>query len=499
MSSYLLTLDQSTSGTKALLIDTDGNIVLRRLKEHQQYYPQAGWVEHDPIEIYEKVRVLIKEVVEAAGISPAQIASLSITNQRETALIWDGVTGEPIHRAIVWQCRRTAAMCEDLKRAGHESVVAAKTGLLLDPYFSATKWRWLMNVIKNQEVNGRWMAGTMDSWLIWKLTNGKVHATDFTNASRTMLFNIHSLEWDAELVKLFGLEGLILPEVKHSDEVFGYVEDETIFGDAGTFEIPICGVMGDSQAALFAQRCVEPGMAKATYGTGSSVLLNVGAKPVEGKNGLVTALAWKLKGQTRYALEGIIHSSGDSLKWARDNMNLFETYEELEALTASVEDAAGVYVIPAFVGLGAPYWEPNAKAAFIGMNRSTRRAHVLRACVESIGYQVNAVVDLIVQESGVQLEEIRADGGASKNAFLMQFQSDIVGKPVRTSQNAELSAFGAAYASGLGIGIWTEEDLERIYQTEQHYYPFWDSEKRRIHQQQWHQAVQTIIQYKVVQ
>jgi glycerol kinase len=497
MTGFLLTLDQSTSGTKALLIDVKGTIIAKRSLEHQQYYPQAGWVEHDPMEIYENVKILMKAVIQDAAITPDQIVSISITNQRETALIWDADTGEPVHRAIVWQCRRTTSICDELKAAGLEPIITSKTGLLLDPYFSATKWRWLTNFIKNSETSGRWLAGTMDSWLIWKLTGGAVHATDYTNASRTLLFNIHSLDWDSELIRIFGLEGIALPEVKVSDDVFGYLENSTIFG--GGFAIPICGVMGDSQAALFAQRCTDPGMAKATYGTGSSVLLNVGSIPVEGRNGLVSTLAWKLKGQTRYALEGIIHSAGDCLKWARDNMNLFDTYEELEKLTVSVHDTDGVYVVPAFVGLGAPYWDPMAKAAFVGMSRSTTRAHVLRACVESIGFQVRDVVELITRESGIDLIELRADGGASKNKFLMQFQSDILGRPVAVSRNAELSAFGAAYASGLGIGFWTENDLNYIYQTENNYIPTWNPSEKEKHYSGWQTAISSVMGYKANQ
>ncbi len=487
----LLALDQSTSGTKALLIDQEGKIIHKQSREHTQYYPQAGWVEQDPMEIYDNVKLLIKEVMEHTDTTAADIAFISITNQRETALIWDTETGEPIHRSIVWQCRRTASICEDMKMAGHEPSITAKTGLLLDPYFSATKWQWLLKNSNSQVPRKNLMAGTMDSWLIWKLTGGLVHASDYTNASRTLLFNIHTLEWDSELIHLFGLEELSLPEIKPSDAFFGYLADETIIENGS--HIPIYGVMGDSQAALFAQRCTEPGMAKATYGTGSSVLMNVGAKPIVAKDGLVLALAWKLKTQTQFALEGIIHTSGDCLKWAKENMNLFDSYEELESLTSSVLDSDGVYVVPAFVGLGAPYWKPNAKAAFIGMNRSTTRAHVLRACIDSIAYQICDVVDLMTKETAIQLHELRGDGGASKNKQLMQIQSDFLGKPVITSKTAELSALGAAYAGGLGVEFWTEEDLNRIYQMEEKYIPLLDENQRAKINQGWQAAINSVI------
>lgn len=492
---YLLALDQSTSGTKALLIDKKGQIVEKTSKSHKQFYPQAGWVEHDPIEIYDNVKELIKEVLEKAGASLDSISALTITNQRETALIWDALTGEPIHRAIVWQCRRTANICEDYKEAGHEKLVTSKTGLLLDPYFSATKWKWLLQQYKNEGQNNKWLAGTIDSWLIWKLTGGALHATDYTNASRTLLFNIHSLQWDAELIQLFGLEDIILPEVRASDDVFGYISDPDLVNE-GT-QIPICGVMGDSQAALYAQRCTEPGMGKATYGTGSSVLMNVGAVPVSGTDGLVSALAWKLKNETRYALEGIIHTSGDCIKWARDNMNLFQTFEELEVLTSSIEDTEGVYVVPAFVGLGAPYWKPDARAAIIGMNRSTTRAHVLKACLESIAYQIRDVVDLMSNETGIKLNELRADGGASKNKMLMQLQAEFLGKTVITTKAAELSALGASYAGGLGVGFWDKEDLDQIYEMENSYTPIWHDTDRESKYEGWKAAVTSIKDHKV--
>ena len=488
---YLLTLDQSTSGTKALLIDKHGQIIGKCFRDHQQYYPQAGWVEHDPIEIYENVKSLIKEVLATAHLSE-QLVGLAITNQRETALLWDRETGLPIHRAIVWQCRRTAELCNEMKQAGHEPLIHEKTGLLLDPYFSATKWKWLLNFMKNKGYEGKWMAGTMDSWLIWKLTGGSVHATDYTNASRTLLFNIHTLQWDEELIQLFGLENLILPKVRASDDQFGYLAEPDLIQD-GYEQIPICGVMGDSQAALFAQRCIRPGMVKATYGTGSSVLMNIGSQPVAAAHGLVNTLAWKLKDETQYALEGIIHTSGDCLKWARENMNLFSSYDELEQLISSVEDTDGVYVIPAFVGLGTPYWAPNAKAAIIGMNRSTTRAHVLRACIESIALQIKDVVDLMNKETGIPIYELRGDGGASKNPILMQLQSEFLGKPVITSKTAELSALGAAYAGGRGIGFWTDDDLDQIYQMDCTYTSSWTAEQRMEKVNGWHAAVQSVL------
>lgn len=453
---YILTLDQSTSGTKALVIDRAGQVIAKSSIEHQQFYPKPGWVEHDPIMIYNNVKIAAQEALERGCLRPDQLAALTITNQRETAMMWDRRTGLPVHRAIVWQCQRTAETCAKYKEAGHESLIHAKTGLMLDPYFSASKWSWLLEEVDGARElvgEGNLLIGTIDSWLIWKLTRGKVHATDVTNASRTSLFNIHTLQWDEELCQLFHVPLELLPEVRLSDELYGYTEDQELF-DA---QIPITGVIGDSQAALFGQLCLQPGMAKATYGTGTSLLMNVGDRPATGR-GLVSAIAWGREGKVTYALEAVIRTSGDSIKWLKDQLKIFSTYEEMNELLAAVPDNEGVYLVPAFGGLGSPYWDADARAAITGMNRGTGRGHMIRAALESIAYQVRDAAEQIRMETGIALQELRVDGGASDNPVLMQFQADILDRTVAKSEVAELSAMGSAYLGGLGIGVWSSTD-----------------------------------------
>lgn len=456
---YILGLDHSTSGTKALIVDRAGKVVARSSKEHKQHYPQAGWVEHDPVEVYNNVIAVLKDVLRTAGLKPDQMALLTITNQRETAVVWDKTTGLPIHNAIVWQCRRTSDLCAQYIAEGAEPLVKQKTGLKLDPYFSATKMKWILDHVEGAReklAEGKLLAGTMDSWLIWKLTQGKVHATDYTNASRTSLFNIHTLEWDSELLHLFGIPLDLLPEVKSSDAVFGATDDPSLFD----VQVHISGIIGDSQGALFGQLCTKEGMAKATYGTGTSVLMNTGSKPAVSENGLVTAVAWGIGGQITYALEGIIHSSGDCIKWAKEQLGLFDSFEEIEALASSLNSNEGVYLVPAFTGLGAPYWDTYARAAIVGMSRGSGKAHIARAALEAIAYQIRDVLELMDQESGIPLEQLRADGGAVNNRWLMQFQSDIVQAGVVRSAVPELSALGSVYIGGLGIGFW--ESIEQL-------------------------------------
>ncbi|MDF2726117.1 MAG: glycerol kinase, partial [Paenibacillus sp.] len=474
MNKYILAIDQSTSGTKALLADQTGSILGKSFIGHQPFYPKPGWVEHDPLEIYENVKKTALDVLSKAGLDAAQLAALTITNQRETAVLWDRLTGKPVYNAIVWQCQRTADRCSEYREAGHEPAVAAKTGLMLDPYFSAAKWGWMLeNVtgVRDRLNEGRLLAGTIDSWLIWKLTGGSVHATDYTNASRTSLFNIHTLEWDKELCGLFGVPLPLLPEVKFSDELFGHTDAEGWLGAA----VPVTGVIGDSQAAMFGNLCLKEGMAKATYGTGTSVMMNAGGKPAPAGCGLVQTIAWGRDGKVTYALEAVIRTSGDSLKWLRDNLGLFESYEEMDSLLASVRDNEGVYLVPAFVGLGAPHWRPDARAAISGMNRGTGKAHIIRAALESIAYQVHDAVRVLESVSGISLEELRADGGAADNAVLMQFQSDILGKKVVRAGAAELSAMGSVYLGGLAAGIWPSVDaLEAIVRHSRTYEPEMD-------------------------
>jgi len=493
MNKYVLAVDQSTSGTKAVVVGRDGRIVARSSADHKQFYPYPGWVEHDPLELYENVKKTVRSALELAGIGAGNLAAISITNQRETAVMWDKSTGQPVHNAIVWQCQRTADQCAELKNAGYEPVVQAATGLMLDPYFSATKWSWMLKHVNDAQSllkDGRLLAGTIDSWLIWKLTGGRVHATDYTNASRTSLFNIHSLEWDERLCEIFGVPRELLPEVKSSDEIFGYTDDPALFPE----RIPITGVIGDSQAALFGQLCLEPGMAKATYGTGTSVLMNVGGTPADSRNGLVTAVAWGMDGKVSYALEAIIRASGDSIKWIRDNLGLFQSFEEMDRLIRQTPDNEGVYLVPAFVGLGAPYWEPFARAAIVGMNRSTNKSHIIRAALESIAYQVRDAVELMFAETGIPLKELHADGGASDNEVLMQFQADIMNKRVVKSEIAELSAIGSVYMGGLGVGFWNSvEELAGLPRNYRKYDPSMSPEVQERLYTGWKRAVQSVI------
>lgn len=493
MEKYILAIDQSTSGTKALIVDRNGNVVARSSAEHKQWYPAPGWVEHDPLEIYNNVIKCALEVLAKAGISAGSLAALTVTNQRETAVMWDRESGSPVYNAIVWQCQRTAEKCAGIKAAGHEKLVREKTGLMLDPYFSAAKWGWILEhadgASKKLE-EGKLLAGTIDSWLVWKLTGGRVHATDYTNASRTSLFNIHTLEWDEEMCALFGVPSDLLPEVKSSDDLFGHTEESGWLGAC----VPVSGIIGDSQAALFGNLCLEEGSAKATYGTGTSVLMNVGSKPTFSDNGLVQAIAWGKGGKVTYALEAVIRTSGDSIKWIRDNLGLFDTFDEMERLLESVTDNEGVYLVPAFVGLGAPYWQPNARAAVTGMNRGTGKAHIIRAALESIAYQVRDAVELLQAESGISLRELRADGGAADNGFLMQFQSDMLSKRVVRSGVAELSAMGSVYMGGLAVGYWSSlEEIIKQQTKPRSYEPQMDLNVSERYYSGWKHAVAAVL------
>lgn len=491
---YILAIDQSTSGTKALLVDRSGRIVARSSVEHKQYYPRPGWVEHDPVEIYQQVRIAIRETMTSVGIEAHTIAALTITNQRETAMMWDQTDGLPVYPAIVWQCQRTAERCDDFKAAGHEKMVQAKTGLLIDPYFSAAKWSWILehkDVAREKLAAGTLLAGTVDSWLIWKLTAGKVHATDYTNASRTSLFNIHTLDWDEELCGVFGVPSSILPQVKSSDHIYGYAEDLELFGDV---RIPITGVIGDSQAALYGNRCFHLGMAKATYGTGTSVLMNVGEHPVSSGKGMVSAIAWGVGEKVTYAVEAVIRTSGDSIKWIRDNLGLFENFDQMDQLLTGVTDNEGVYFVPAFVGLGAPYWDPHARAAITGMNRRTGKAHIIRAALESIAYQVRDAVEMMQAESGIGLKELRVDGGASDNPMLMQFQADILERTVLKPSISELSAMGSVYLGGMGIGWWpTPNELPAEGELWRKYEPDMSETERECNYAGWKQSVAAVL------
>lgn len=454
-SNYILTIDQSTSATKTMLFNRRGELESRKNIPHKQYYPQAGFVEHDPLEIFENTLVAIKNVLGEKGIDDKDLASIAITNQRETALIWDKQTGQPAGNAAVWQCLRGAEICKSLIEKGYNELIKEKTGLLIDPYFSASKLQWMMQNIEGlaqKAKDGCLLFGTMDSWLLWKLTDGKVHATDYSNACRTLLFNIHTLQWDDELIELFGLQRNMFPEVRYSDEIFGYTDPSVVF-DA---PVPVAGLMGDSHAALFGQNCFTPGMAKATYGTGSSIMLNIGIKPLDAPEGLVTSIGYGQNNQIHYVFEGNIHCTGDTINWLKNEVGLIGDASETEALAKSVEDNNGVYFVPAFGGLGAPYWDNHARACLSGMPRNTTKAHIVRAALESIAFQVKDLISLMEGEGGIHLKELRVDGGPTRNDFLMQFQSGILNREVNRSTMEEISALGVTFMAGLATGFWKD-------------------------------------------
>ncbi|MEH7483201.1 glycerol kinase GlpK [Neobacillus drentensis] len=491
---YILSIDQSTSGTKVLLVNKRGQIIHKCSVSHTQYYPHPGWVEHDPVEIYENVKTLLEEMVQTSDVSQENLAVLAITNQRETIVVWDKETGIPVYNAIVWQCRRTSDNCQELKEQGYEHLIQSKTGLKADPYFSASKVKWIMDHVdgvKDRAKEGKLLIGTIDSWLIWKLTGGKVHATDYTNASRTLLFNIHTLQWDDELLEVFCIPREMLPEVKDSNELFGVTEDATL----PFTQLPISGIIGDSQGALFGQKCFEPGMAKATYGTGTSVLMQTD-EMVDGTNGLVTSIAWGMNGKVCYALEGIINSTGDTIKWLKDQLELIDEIDEAEQLASSISDNQGVYLVPAFVGLGAPYWKPYSRAAIMGMSRNTGKPQIVRAALESIAYQVKDVIELMQSESNIQIKSVKVDGGATSNRFLMQYQADMLDSDVIASEVAELSSMGSVYLAGLGVGIWKSKDeINKLNQDHELYRPLMTSDVRDKYYQGWKQSVNGVLVY----
>lgn len=459
---YFLAIDQSTSATKALLFSVDGTLVDSEALSHRQIYPRPGWVEHDAGEIYANTLAVAGKLLERHSEKKPFLTAVSLTNQRETFVVFDRSTGEPLYPAIVWQCRRGELNCRRLLDQGYGDFVQQHTGLRIDTYFPASKIQWLLEEspeICQKLADGRALLGTIDAYLIYRLTGGKVFACDSTNASRTLLFDIHQLAWDDELARLFGVPLAALPEVRPSNAHFGETDFEGLFSAS----LPICGVMGDSQAALFSERCFSPGSAKVTFGTGSSILLNIGAEPRIAQGGMVTAVGWVLDHQPTYAFEGIINFTGATIQWLRDQLQLIQSAEETESLALSVHDTAGVYLVPAFVGLSAPYWRPDARAAILGLTPAATRAHVVRAALESIAYIVNDVLKLMKRESGLDLETIYADGGAVRNRFLMQFVADITRLKVRAAQMPELSALGAVFAGMLGMGVYSSlHDLERL-------------------------------------
>ena len=488
MDKYIMALDLGTTSCRCIIFDKNGRICSAAQKEFTQYFPQPGWVEHDAEEIWATQTGLMYEAMSKIDITINEIAGIGITNQRETTVLWDKETGRPVHKAIVWQCRRTAGYCDELKKLGMAEFFRSKTGLVLDAYFSATKLRWLLdNVIGAREraEKGELLFGTVDSWIIWKLTGGKVHVTDYSNASRTMLFNIHTLKWDEEILRVLKIPQQILPEVKPSSHVYGYT-DSKLFGR----EVPIAGAGGDQQCALFGQTCFERGEVKNTYGTGGFMLMNTGTSPVNSHNGLVTTIAWGVDDKVEYALEGSIFVAGAAVQWLRDELGLIRDAAESEVLAKSVPDANGCYVVPAFVGLGAPYWDQYARGAIVGLTRGVNRNHIVRATLESIAYQVNDVLTAMQEDSGMPITSLRVDGGACDNDFLMQFQADILNTSVVRPYCIETTAMGAAYLAGLAVGYWrSKEEILANHVIAAEFKPQMGQAKRESILQGWHNAV----------
>ncbi len=487
MSKYILALDQGTTSSRAILFDQQANIINTGQKEFQQHYPQSGWVEHNGHEIWESQLEVSRQALDA--IDPEDVAAIGITNQRETTIIWDRETGEPIHHAIVWQDRRTANYCDQLKSEGWTEKVRKKTGLVIDAYFSGTKIKWLLDNVagaSEKAAQGRLAFGTVDSWLVWQLTGGKVHVTDITNASRTMIFNIHEQSWDDDLLRLMGIPGTILPIVKSNSEVYGETDESLGMG-----KIPIAGMAGDQQAALFGQLCTEPGMVKNTYGTGSFVVMNTGEKTVDSRHNLLTTVAWKINNKVNYALEGSIFVAGAVVQWLRDGLEMIESSSAIEALANSVEDNGGVYLVPAFTGLGAPHWDQYARGTIMGISRGTKKGHIARAALESIALQAEQVIEAMNEDSGIPIKELRVDGGATANDSLMQFQSDILNIRVIRPNCLETTAMGAAFLAGLAVGFWENlDDLKASWSVDKKFEPESNSEKNTQILHFWKKAVE---------
>ncbi len=486
---YVMALDQGTTSCRAILFDHNGRIAGSSQKEFAQHFPNDGWVEHDAEEIWETQLQVMQDVVRSVGIRAADIAAIGITNQRETTVVWDRRTGKPLHRAIVWQCRRTADLCDTLKAEGFEPAVRAKTGLVLDPYFSGTKLKWVLDThahIRAAAEAGDALFGTIDTWLIWKLTEGRAFVTDYSNASRTMLFNIHTLDWDDEILERFNIPRAMLPEVKPSSYVYG---ETGLLGEGAG--IPIAGAAGDQQAALFGQTCFRSGMAKNTYGTGCFMLKHTGNQPVQSQKGLLTTIAWGLEsGKVEYALEGSVFVAGAVIQWLRDGLGLIGHASETEELAASVTDTAGVYFVPAFTGLGTPYWNARARGMMTGLTRGASKAHIVRAALEAIAYQSTDVLRVMQEESGIALTELRVDGGATANRFLMQFQADLLGVPVVRPHVLETTALGAAYLAGLAVGYWSSrEALAEQWAVSAAFEPAMTEERRTALYDGWKRAV----------
>ncbi len=488
MSKYIMALDAGTTSNRCILFDEKGEICSIAQKEFTQYFPKPGWVEHDANEIWSSQLGVAVEAMAKLGIGADDIAAIGITNQRETTIVWDKSTGEPVYNAIVWQCRRTSEYCDTLKDKGLTDKFREKTGLIIDAYFSGTKLKWILdNVdgVRERAEKGELLFGTVETWLIWKLTKGKAHVTDYSNASRTLLFNIKDLTWDKEILEELNIPESMLPEPKPSSCVYGY-SDASFFGK----EIPIAGAAGDQQAALFGQTCFNPGEAKNTYGTGCFMLMNTGETPVYSQNGLVTTIAWGLDGKVNYALEGSIFVAGASIQWLRDELRIIESAADSEYMAKKVKDTNGCYVVPAFTGLGAPYWDQYARGTIVGLSRGVNKYHIIRATLESIGYQVNDVLHAMKADSGIDLAALKVDGGASANDFLMQFQSDIINAPVKRPSCVETTAMGAAYLAGLAVGYWnSKEDVIKNWAIDKVFSPIMGEDQRERKIKGWNKAV----------
>ncbi len=492
MAQYIISLDQGTSSSRAIVFDHKGEIKAVEQKEFRQIFPKAGWVEHDPHEIWSSQASVIAGAMASIGINGLDIAAIGITNQRETTIVWDKETGEPVYHAIVWQDRRTSAYCDSLKAEGKTDFIREKTGLIIDAYFSATKIKWILDNVegaREKAESGRLIFGTVDTWLIWRLTRGEVHVTDVTNASRTMLFNIHELVWDDALLELFDIPRSMMPEVKSSSEVYGHTKT-TMFAH----KVPIAGIAGDQQAALFGQMCTEPGMVKNTYGTGCFLLMNSGDKPVFSRNNLLATIAWKIGEQVTYALEGSIFVGGAIVQWLRDGLGIIRSSGDIEALATRVADNGGVYFVPALTGLGAPYWNQYARGAIFGISRGTTAAHIARAALEGIAFQTMDVVKAMQKDAGIELKELRVDGGAAANNLLMQFQADILDSDVIRPKVIETTALGAAYLAGLAVGFWKDlEEIKQQWKVDKHFEPTCDKKVIEELKGGWRDAVDRVI------
>jgi glycerol kinase len=487
MGEFILALDQGTTSSRAILFDHNGLQVTVAQKEFTQYYPMPGWVEHDPDEIWSTQAGVAVEAIAKAGLEAVNIAAIGITNQRETTVVWNRKTGKPVYNAIVWQDRRTADFCDQLKSEGRSQMVLEKTGLIIDSYFSATKIRWILenvNGVRKLAEEGLLAFGTIDSWLVWNLTRGRLHITDVTNASRTMLFNIHSLKWDKELLDIFNIPSSMLPEVRSSSEIYGKTAGQLGYG------IPIAGIAGDQQASLFGQMCIEPGMVKNTYGTGCFMMMNIGNKPITSKSQLLTTIAWKIGDETQYALEGSIFIAGAVVQWLRDGLGIIKKSGDIEKLAAKVKDSDGVYFVPAFAGLGAPHWNQHARGTLVGITRGTTAAHIARAALDSIAYQTLEVLLAMQNDSGIDIRELRVDGGATVNNQLMQIQSDLLQVNVVRPKITEITALGAAYLAGLAVNYWSDiKDIKEQWQIDRTFSPMIEAEENHALIKGWHRAV----------